>query len=131
MIRIPYQLRGRYFLPVCEVTLLGDRFHVPLPAVIDSGAVWPIFTKWAAEQAGLPLGSGTPQEVVFGGSATIGTLLKTNVLIQHRRFELDIVYVDEIKLGYALLGRATFFDRFNQVAFHERTPERKNVQLRD
>jgi len=53
------------------------------------------------------------------------------MLIQGRRFELDILYVDDdaLKLDYALLGRTTFFNQFNEVAFHERTRER-SVQFR-
>lgn len=127
--RIPYQRHGGHFLPMCEVILLGTRFQVPINAVIDSGAVRPIFPKSAARDAGLPLESGKPEGVVFGGSAAIGRLLKTYVLIQSRRFQLDILYVDELKLDYVLLGRTTFFNQFNEVAFHERTREH-SVQFR-
>jgi len=127
--RIPYQLQGGHFLPLCEVILLGTRFHVPINAVIDSGAVRPIFPKAAARDAGLSLESGKPEGVVFGGSTAIGRLLETYVLIQNRRFRLDILYVDDLKLDYALLGRTTFFNQFSEVAFHERTLER-NVQFR-
>jgi hypothetical protein len=127
--RIPYQLHGAHFLPICEVIILGTRYNVPINAIIDSGAVRPIFPKSAARDAGLSLESGKPEGVVFGGSTAIGRLLRTFVLIQSRRFQLDILYVDELKLDYALLGRTTFFNQFNEVAFHERTLERR-VHLR-
>jgi hypothetical protein len=127
--RIPYQLNGRHFLPLCDVVLIGRDCHIPVRAVIDSGAVRPIFPKSAARDAGLSLESGKPEAVVFGGSAAIGRLLETYVLIQHRRFRLDILYVDDLQLDYALLGRTTFFNQFNEVAFHERTRER-SVQFR-
>jgi hypothetical protein len=122
--RISYQFHHGHFLPLCEVVILGSRFNVPINAVIDSGAVRPIFPKSAARDAGLSLESGKPEAVVFGGSTAIGRLLKTYVRIEGRRFELDILYVDELKLDYALLGRTTFFNQFNEVAFHERTLER-------
>lgn len=127
--RIPYRFHGGHFLPLCEVVLLGNRFNVSINAVIDTGAVRPIFPKWAAEYAGLSLESGKPEGVVFGGSTAIGRLLKTYVLIEGRRFGIDVLYVDELKLDYALLGRTTFFNQFNEVAFHERTLER-NVWFR-
>jgi hypothetical protein len=127
--RIPYQLHGNHFLPLCEVVLIGRDCHVPVRAVIDTGAVRPIFPKSSARDAGLHLEMGKPEGVVFGGSTAIGRLLETYVLIQHRRFRLDILYVDDLKLDYALLGRTTFFNQFNEVAFHERTHER-SVQFR-
>ena len=122
--RIPYQFHRGHFLPLCEVVVLGTSFNAHVNAVIDSGAVRPIFPKSAARDAGLDVESGKPVDVVFGGSATIGRLLKTYVRIGGYRFELDIVYVDELKFDYALLGRTTFFNKFNEVAFHERTLDR-------
>lgn len=127
--RLPYQLHGGHSLPLCDVTILGTRFNAIVPAVIDSGAVRPIFRKSDARDAGLNVDLGKPEPIVFGGSTTIGRLLKTYVLIAGYRFELDIVYVDELKLDYALLGRTTFFNQFNEVAFHERTLDR-HVRLR-
>jgi len=89
--RIPYKLHGGHFLPLCEVVLLGARFNASVNAVIDTGAVRPIFPKSAARDAGLSLESGKPEGVVFGGSTAIGRLLKTYVLIHGRRFKLDIL----------------------------------------
>lgn len=130
--RIPYKCHAGYWLPMCDVTILGAGFDVIVPAVIDSGAVWPIFSRWAAEQAGLAVESGTSTKVFFGGSSTDGKLVRTSVLIDHRRFELEIVYVPhELESGYALLGRLSVFDQFNQVAFHERDRDRKSVLFRD
>lgn len=122
--RIPYQFHRGHFLPLCEVVVLGTRFNATVNAVIDSGAVRPIFPKSVARDAGLDVESGKPEGVVFGGSAAIGRLLNTYVLIQGYRFALDVLYVDELKLDYVLLGRTTFFNQFNEVAFHERTLDR-------
>jgi hypothetical protein len=97
--------------------------------MIDSGAFRPIFLKSSAQDAGLSLDSGRPEPVVFGGSSAIGRLLTTEVLIEHRRFRLDILYVDDLLIEYALLGRMTFFNQFNEVSFHERTLDRA-VHLR-
>ena len=84
--RIPYQLHRGYFLPLCEVVILGTRTNASIKAVIDTGAVRSIFPKSAARDAGLSPESGKPEGVVFGGSTAIGRLLKTYVLIQGRRF---------------------------------------------
>jgi len=41
--RIPYQLHRGYFLPLCEVVILGTRSNAAIKAVIDTGAVRSIF----------------------------------------------------------------------------------------
>lgn len=129
--RIPYQKHRSHYLPLVEVVVLGTRFNASMNAVIDTGVVRSVFPMSAARDAGLSLESGKPEAVVFGGSAAIGRLIKTYVLIHGRRFDLDILYVEDekLKLDYALLGRETFFNQFNEVAFHERTLER-NVHFR-
>jgi hypothetical protein len=127
--RFDYQLHSTGLLPLCEVIILGKERRVPVRAVIDSGATHPIFPMSAAEDAGIDLQRGGNFPITFGGSQTHGRLCETYVEIVGRRFKLEIVFVERLILGYALLGRRTFFNQFNEVAFIERirTPR---VELR-
>jgi predicted aspartyl protease len=129
-LRFDYQLHRTGLLPLCNVVVLGRDVRVPVAAVIDSGATHPFFPKSVADQAGLELDKGNAINVTFGGSETTGRMVETHVQIGSRRFRLDVVYVDDIRLGYALLGRRTFFSKFNEVAFIERVKVPR-VELRE
>jgi hypothetical protein len=118
--RIDYQLHSTGLLPLCEVVILGKTRRVPVRAVIDSGATHPIFPTSAAEDAGIDLSRGRLFPIAFGASNSAGRLIETYVEIAHRRFRLEIVFVERLSIGYALLGRKTFFNQFNEVAFIER-----------
>jgi hypothetical protein len=118
--RLDYQYHSTGLLPLCEVIILGRIRRVPIRAVIDSGATHPIFPMSAAEDAGIDLIRGRPFPIAFGGSQTQGRLIEAYVEIAHRRFRLEIVFVEKLSIGYALLGRSTFFNQFNEVAFIER-----------
>lgn len=131
LLRIPYQIHLRDGLvPLCEIVLLGKVRRVPIRAVIDSGAVRPFFLKSHAEDAGLDLAKGEPYNAIFGGSIERGVLLDVYVEIAGRRLHIEAVFVDDIRLGYALLGRRTVFNQFNEVAFIERIKS-PCVELRD
>lgn len=120
MIRVEYQLHPTGQLPLCQVIILGKERRVPVRAVIDSGATHPIFPMSAAEDAGVDLQRARAFPITFGGSQAPGHMVETYVEIAGRRFRLEIVFVEKLILGYALLGRRTFFNQFNEVAFIER-----------
>jgi hypothetical protein len=118
--QLDYKYHSHGLLPLCEVIILGKTRRVPVRAVIDSGATHPIFPMSAAEDAGMDLSRGKPIQMAFGGSGAPGRLIETYVEIARRRFRLEIVFVEQLTIGYALLGRRTFFNQFNEVAFIER-----------
>lgn len=120
MLRLDYQMHEAGLLPLCDVILIGRTRRAKVRAVIDSGATHPIFPMLSASDAGIDITAGRSFPVVFGGSIAAGGLVETYVEISRVRFRLDIVFVESIKLGYALLGRRTFFNQFNEVAFLER-----------
>jgi hypothetical protein len=57
---------------------------------------------------------------MFGGSSTDGRIADVHVEIQGQRLRLDVIFVKEILLGYALLGRKGLFSQFKEVAFMEK-----------
>jgi len=131
---LPYQFRHERsvhwnLLPICHVRLHGRVRTVLVDAVVDSGAVCSFFPRSAADDAGIALDDAKPYHVIFGGSEAIGKLARVYINIGERRIEADIVFVDELRLGYALLGRRTIFPRFNEVVFLESTPTPR-VELR-
>jgi hypothetical protein len=130
-LKLPYQLHAEHGLvPLCEVVLIGRTRRVLIRAVIDSGATHPFFLKSHAEDAGLDVSKGRPFPVTFGGSTTEGRLLDVYLEISGRRLRAEAVFVDDIKLGYSLLGRRTVFNQFREVAFIERSKS-PCVELRD
>jgi len=98
-------------------------------AAIDSGATHPFFLKSSAADAGIDLSRGRDFMVTFGGSATIGRVIDCHLRLHDHRLKASVVFVDDIKLGYALLGRTGVFGTFNEVVFLERTLD-KRVELR-
>jgi hypothetical protein len=97
--------------------------------VVDSGATHPFFPEGAAVDAGVDLSKARPMPVTFAGSTTSGKLVETYVEILDRRLRVEVCFVEDIKLGYALLGRRTVFNQFNEVAFVERVAAPR-VELR-
>lgn len=130
---LPYQIRwspsGLEYLPLCNVVLLGKQRRVPVPAVVDSGAVFPIFPLDAARDAGIDANKGRPCSVIFGGSTESARLVDCFFEIGGHRLRSEVAFVREIKLGYALLGRRGVFSKFNEVAFIERWANSR-VELR-
>jgi hypothetical protein len=120
-IRFPYHEHPNHgSIPATVVNVLGRRFHVPVLAVIDSGATLPIFHESIAVQAELRLELGERMTVEFGGSTATGKLIRTAVLIEHYRADVDVFYTDDLRLPYALLGRRSFFSGFKNVSFYEK-----------
>ncbi|HEX5244128.1 MAG TPA: hypothetical protein VFW23_12765 [Tepidisphaeraceae bacterium] len=115
---------GHGQLPLCELALIGPIRRVPINAVVDSGATHPMFPASAARDAGIDLSRALPTLVDFGGSATVGKLVRAYVEfvgLPDRRLCPDIIFIEEeMKLGYALLGRRGIFAQFAEIAFAEK-----------
>lgn len=115
---------GHGQLPLCELVLIGPIRRVPIIAVVDSGATHPMFPASSAEDAGIDLTHARPILVDFGGSTTVGKLVRAYIEfigLPERRLCPDIIFVEEeMKLGYAMLGRRGIFAQFVEIAFAEK-----------
>jgi hypothetical protein len=115
---------GHGHLPLCELALIGPIRRVPIIAVVDSGATHPMFPASAAMDAGIDLSRARPISVDFGGSTTVGKLVRTYIEflgLSERRLCPDVIFVEEeMKLGYAMLGRRGIFAQFAEIAFAEK-----------
>jgi hypothetical protein len=128
---LPYRfMLGRGdLLPLCDVYLIGPATRALVTALIDSGAVYPVFPERAAEDAGITLPKVRRFTVQYGGGTSAGTLARVYIELVGRRWETDIVFVERLDPPYALLGRRGVFARFNEIAFLERVPTPR-VELR-
>lgn len=119
-------------LPICEVTLLGPSGRLELPAIVDSGAVRPIFPAKAAEAVGIDLSKAPPYWIQYGASRTRGWISPVRLSLGQDGPKLDtsVVFVETIEFPYALLGRVGFFDRFNEVAFLHKSGPVPRFELR-
>lgn len=120
---IPYQVvtSEPYPLPLCDVYLLGPAGRVLVRAVLDSGAVRPIFPRTAAEDAGIALPTRTDHVIQYGGGRTNCVLFRSQLVLGDFRWSADVSFVDRLELPYALLGRRGVFSQFNEVKFLEKT----------
>jgi hypothetical protein len=121
--KIPYQLitSEPYPLPICDVFLLGPAGRVLVRAVLDSGAVRPIFPRKAAENAGIKLPSIPDHYIQYGGGPIGSVLVRSHLSLGELRWDADVSFVERLELPYALLGRRGVFSQFNEVKFLEKT----------
>jgi hypothetical protein len=107
-------------VPLVELLLYGPRDTVVIPAVVDSGAVRPIFPRQAADDAGIALPASPNSRIQYGIGPTRAWLARAEVSLGERRWRVEVSFVERLELGYALLGRRGVFGQFNEVAFAEK-----------
>lgn len=119
-------------VPICDVFLLGPSGRVHIQAVVDSGAVRPIFPLKAAEDAGIDLSKAHLHPIQFGAARTRGWIAPVRLDFGEDGPQLDtsVVFVERLELPYGLLGRVGFFDRFNEVAFLHKSGKNPRFVLR-
>lgn len=108
---------------------MGPVRTVPVIAAVDSGATHPFFLASSAADAGIDLAKARDFHVTFGGSETVGKIADCYLRIGERRLRVEVVFVEDIRLGYALLGRSGIFSQFNEISFLERSID-KRVEFR-
>ena len=128
LISFPYQIQRGYPrpLPICDITLLGPQREVQLLALVDSGACDSVFLLSAAQDAGIDLARAGPQPIQYGNSEATGLRIKVQLRLQDELLCAEVVFVERLNFGWALLGRQGVFAHFGAVAFVEnekvRTP---------
>lgn len=126
--RFPYyQLGSDDFAPIITLKLLGQHGWVALEAYIDSGASFSIFHKDRAEILGIDHRKGKRVHLTVGDGGLLEIYLhKLQVDLANSRFLAVIGFSDQLGVGFNLLGRRTFFDRF-QICFND---QKRFVALR-
>ena len=127
-VAFPYQQRRDQWLPIIPVTLFGPAGPLQTEAYLDSGALMSIVDQALAEALGIPLLHARTQRFVVGDGRLIhGRVVTLPLQVGPFRFRAALAFSSELKVGFNLLGRRDFFERFDEVAFQEK---RRQVVLR-
>ena len=97
----------------------GNRW-LYLQAYVDSGASWSVFHVDVAQLLGIKLNRAKRHYVSLGNGSVIPIYLaRIKVRFAGMEFSAPAGFSDALRVGFNLLGRAGFFDRFN-VTFDDR-----------
>ena len=91
-----------------------------MEAYVDSGASFSIFGSDRADLLGVDYKRGTPVHLVVGDGDSLEVFLhKVSVEFAGTEFVAEIGFSHELGIGFNLLGRKSFFDRF-RICFDDR-----------
>ena len=98
----------------------GNRW-LYLQAYVDSGASWSIFHADVAQLLGLKPSRGRRLAMAMGNGHTISVMMhRVRVRFAGGEFTVPGGFSEALTVGFNLLGRAGFFDRFI-MCFNDRT----------
>lgn len=98
----------------------GNRW-VYLQAYVDSGASWSVFHADVAQLLGLKLSYLSRRDMALGNGSVIPIYLaRLRVRFAGQEFSVPAGFSEALHVGFNLLGRAGFFDRF-VMSFNDRT----------
>ena len=110
---------GRHAPIVYLQVWTGNRW-LYLQAYVDSGAAMSIFHADVATLLGLKLPRLKRRHMSLGNGARLAVYVaQVQVRFAGREFTVPIAFSDVLTIGFNLLGRAGFFDRF-VIAFNDR-----------
>ena len=90
----------------------GNRW-LYLQAYVDSGASWSVFHVDVADLLGVKLTKAKRHEVALGNGSVLAVYLdRIKVRFAGQEFLAPVGFSDALRVGFNLLGRAGFFDRF-------------------
>ena len=103
---------GRHAPIVYLQVWTGNRW-LYLQAYVDSGASWSVFHADVAEMIGLKLSRATRRYMSLGNGSTIPIYFQhVRVRFAGQEFSAPVGFSEILHVGFNLLGRAGFFDRF-------------------
>lgn len=112
--RFPYfQLGPNNFAPIITLKILGEDGWLGLEAYIDSGASFSIFKADRAAILGIDYSKGKPIFLTVGDGGLLEVFIhKLEVELAGKQFAANIGFSKQLGVGFNLLGRKSFFDRF-------------------
>ena len=117
----PYKKTGgSKYGPVVPVALKGKKRWIPFNAFVDTGADYSVFHADIAILMGIKLTSGEKKIVTVGDGDDMTTYLhKVKVYFADFIFNAAISFSSHLGVGFNLIGRKTFFEKF-QFCFNDR-----------
>ena len=111
--------QGRYAPIVYLQAWTGNRW-LYLQAYVDSGASWSIFHVDVAQLLGIKLNRVKRRYVSLGNGSVLPVhLARLKVRFAGEEFTVPAGFSDALRMGFNLMGRAGFFDRF-LMCFNDR-----------
>lgn len=106
--------------PVVPIRLKGTDRWIPLFAFVDSGADYSVFHSDIALLLGFNLTSGKKKMVTVGDGDDMTVFLHTiDVGFADYYFKAKIAFSAGLGAGFNLIGRKTFFEKF-QICFNDK-----------
>jgi len=120
-LEFPYQFNPQYrnWFPVIPLKIhgIGGRI-VETSAYLDSGAAFNVFRTSEAIALGFDLSSGRQRSVTAGDGKILNCRVFTlKMELGPYRFNGEIGFSRELRVGFNLLGLNGFFDNFHEVSF--------------
>ena len=120
-VEFPYlkDAQGRYAPIVYLQVWTGNRW-LYLQAYVDSGASWSVFHVDVAQLLGIKLNQAKRRYVSLGNGSVLPVYLHhIKVRFAGMEFLSPAGFSDALRMGFNLMGRAGFFDRF-LMCFNDR-----------
>ena len=120
--------QGRYAPIVYLQVWTGNRW-LYIQAYVDSGASWSIFHVDVAQLMGVTLRRASRRYASLGNGNVLPIYLaRIRVRFAGEEFSVPAGFSDALRMGFNILGRAGFFDRF-QMCFNDRAKTLTAVRL--
>jgi hypothetical protein len=108
----PYIFLERRHLPIVPIELKGEEW-IELRVYVDSGASYSIFHADVAEILGIVYKNDDKGHMITGDGVKIPVYMHDiEVRFAEEEFTAKIGFSDKLKIGFDILGREGFFDRF-------------------
>ncbi|OGX38946.1 MAG: hypothetical protein A3D87_03635 [Omnitrophica WOR_2 bacterium RIFCSPHIGHO2_02_FULL_50_17] len=119
--RFPYREFSRgQFAPIVNLEVWGGGRWIEVEAYIDSGATYSIFHADTAGILGIAYANGKKIMIRVGDGNLISVYLnKLPVKFAEHRFNAAVGFSKDLGVGFNLLGRVDFFDRF-RICFNDK-----------
>jgi len=119
--RYPYREITKGFLaPIVDIQIWAYGRWIAFDAYVDSGATYTIFRPDKAEILGLNFRSGRKIMIRVGDGKLIPVYLhKLPVQFSGQKFTATIGFSESLGVGFNILGRISFFDRF-RICFNDK-----------
>ena len=109
-----------HFAPIVYLQVWTGNRWLYLQAYVDSGASWTIFHTDVAQLLGIKLSKAHRRYMALGNGSVLPIYLRRiRVRFAGAEFLVPAGFSDALRVGFNLMGRAGFFDRF-LMCFNDR-----------
>ncbi len=110
-----------HYAPIVYLKVWTGNRWLYLQAYVDSGASWSVFHVDVAKLLGINLSKAKRRYVELGNGSVLPIYLqRIKVRFAGVEFTVPAGFSDALHMGFNLMGRAGFFNRFS-MSFNDRT----------